>query len=190
MDACKNSYIIVCYVASVFLLPGCAPSGDEDPFSGADAMDETFTSTPSSAETADHGAYRLVIGQNLGGEFVPLEDGDVVTLTTAGQGGWGVSVFARTWGLKLDSDVDVLLVTTLDGAVSGSYLNKGTRLYDQGDGTGMLWGVTVGLDPETYATTDDLLELDGERVRLVITALDDEGMAAAGQVDVEIDFAQ
>ncbi len=129
----------------------------------------------------------LVIGSGVGDVFTPYEDGAVVGLSVAPQGGFGVAVRASTTGLVTDDVVDVLLETRIDGALVGSFLNEQVTLYCQDDGSGLLWGVVVGFDPAVYATNDDLLALDGQEVELVVTAMDTAGAAATGTAAVIID---
>ena len=119
-------------------------------------------------------------------------DGAEVGLESAPQGGWGVGVRAMTTGIgSSDGDTPhatsaVLLDTYLDGELAGSFLNETVEVYCQDDGTGLIWGVVVGFDPETYDTNEDLLSLDGEEVQLLVEATDGAGRVASGTVDVII----
>ena len=135
---------------------------------------------------ADLGSPSLVLGTGAGGEFNTISPGDALGLAAAPQGGFGVPVRARTTGLVADAPVDVLLETEIDGVLTGTFLNEGVQLYCQEDGTGMLWSITVGFDPATYATNDDLLALDGQEVNLVVEADDGQGHTAVGEVLVVI----
>ena len=109
------------------------------------------------------GEKSVTIGTGAGSDFNPLMDGDSVSLVVAPQGGFGVSVRAQTTGLKADDIVDVLLVTEIDGVQSGDFLNQGVQLYCQEEsGNGLLWGVVVGFDPDTFTSNDDLLALNGD----------------------------
>ncbi|MGB0638593.1 MAG: hypothetical protein ACPGTU_04625 [Myxococcota bacterium] len=129
------------------------------------------------------GTTSVEIGTGAGAEFNPLSDGDTVSLVVAPQGGFGVSVRAQTSGLKADDLVDVLLVTEIDGVQSGEYLNESVQLYCQEDsGNGLLWGVVVGFDPDTFASNDDLLALNGVAVDLVVTVYDANGGEETGRV--------
>ena len=132
----------------------------------------------------------LTLGQGQGDAFEVIEEGSVVGLDVAPQGGFGVSVRARTTGLVADDLVDVLLVTKLDGELSGSFLNENTQLLCQDDGAGLLWGVVVGFDPDTFASNDDLLALNGQVATLVVTATDSEGDAAVGTVNVQLEVGR
>ena len=127
-------------------------------------------------------APSLVIGQGAGSAFFVLEESAAVGLDVAPQGGFGVSVRASTSGLMADNVVDVLLEVEHDGENVGSFINEGTNLYCQDDGTGLLWGVVVGFDGDLYPSNDDLLSFDGERVVLVVAATDVEGDTAVGRV--------
>ena len=70
--------------------------------------------------------------------------------------------------------------------LAGSFLNETVEVYCQDDGTGLIWGVVVGVDPEIYDTNEDLLSLNGEAVELLVEATDSEGRQASGTVDVII----
>jgi hypothetical protein len=132
-------------------------------------------------------APTLAIGQGQGSEFQPLEDGAPVTLDVAPQGGYGVSVRAKTTGLDTDGTVDVLLETELDGELSATFVNEGTNLYCQDDGMGLLWGVVVGFSSETFPSPDALIDLDGERATLIVGATDVHGATALSEVEVTIE---
>ncbi len=134
----------------------------------------------------------LEVGYGSGAEFWAYESGAEVGLAPAPQGGFGVWVRAKTTGiLAAKGDVPhattaVLLETLIDGVVVGSFLNETVEVYCQADGTGLLWDVAVGFDPEDYATNDDLIALDGQEVQLFVEATDANGEAAIGIVDVVI----
>ncbi|MDP6931826.1 MAG: hypothetical protein QGG40_02875 [Myxococcota bacterium] len=138
-------------------------------------------------DCAGSGDPTLTIGQGQGSTFVELETGDTVGLDVAPQGGFGVPIRAQTTGLVADEAVDVLLVTEIDGVEVGSFLNQGTNLYCQDDQTGLLWGVVVGFDADVYQTNEDLLELNGQSVDLVVTAYDTDGDEAEGRVTVTVE---
>jgi len=133
------------------------------------------------------GPTSLVIGQGAGSTFIPLETGDSVGLDVAPQGGFGVSVRALTTGLKANDLVDILLVTEIAGVEVGSFLNEEGTLYCQDEGFGLIWGVVVGFDPAVYESNDDLLALNGQAVKLVVTATDTEGDEATGRVEVTVE---
>jgi hypothetical protein len=151
---------------------------------GADTGDGDSTS-PNCAGTGDKS---VAIGTGAGAEFNVLSDGDTAGLVVAPQGGFGVSIRAQTSGLKADDLVDVLLVTEIDGVQSGEYLNQDVQLYCQEDsGKGLLWGVVVGFDPDTFTSNDDLLALDGQEVDLVVTIQDADGDSETGRVTTLIE---
>ena len=156
---------------TLLLLVGC---GDQE--------EETGSDPPSCTSTDD---ASLTIGYGVGEEFTAYEDGAIVGLSVAPQGGFGVAVRASTSGLAA-GEVSVLLETNIDGELAGSFLNESVTLYCQDDGSGLVWGVVVGFDPETYGSNDDLLSLDGEVVDLVVTATDTEGNSATGITPVTI----
>jgi len=135
----------------------------------------------------DHEALNLIIGTGQGGDFTPLEEGESVTLDVAPQGGYGVSVRAKTAGLNTEEAVEVLLETEIAGEQSGSFINQGTNLYCQDDGQGLLWGVVVGFDQDVFPTPDALIAIDGEQALLIVEATDVDGRAARGEVIVTIE---
>jgi hypothetical protein len=132
------------------------------------------------------GEPSVQLGIGAGSLFVPIEDGTKVSLDVAPQGGFGVSVRARTTGLKADATVSVLLEPYLDDEMAGTFLNEAVQLYCQDDGSGLLWGVVVGFDEDTFPTTDALLELNGEIVDLSVVVTDSTGDVAEGRASVEI----
>lgn len=164
----------------MLLLTAC-PSDPNKPDSGDEPP------SPVSCAPDDHDTLSLQIGTGQGSQFTPLEEGASVTLDVAPQGGYGVSVRAKTTGLNTDDAVDVLLETALNGEESGSFVNEGTNLYCQDDGTGLLWGVVVGFDPDTFPTTDDLLALDGEEALLIVEATDVDGRSARSELMVTVE---
>ena len=125
------------------------------------------------------------LGTGSGATFVPLEDGQQVTLEVAPQGGMGVAVRVITTGLQADAPVDVLLDTEIDGELSASFLNEAITLYCQDDGRGMLWGVNVGFSAEDYPTSD-FSALFGQVADLVVTVTDQEGRSVTGRSTVEV----
>lgn len=144
-------------------------------------------SAPATVECDPDASPSLIIGQGTGSEFTALEEGQSVGLDVAPQGGYGVSVRAKTTGLSTDGTVDVLLETAINDVESGSFVNEGTNLYCQEDGTGLLWGVVVGFDPDTFPTPDDLIALDGNEALLIVEATDEDGNIASGEVMVTIE---
>ncbi len=132
-------------------------------------------------------APSLVIGQGQGSAFTPLVEGASVTLDVAPQGGYGVSIRAKTTGLLTDDAVDVLLETEIEGELSGSFVNQGTNLYCQDDNTGLLWGVVVGFDSASFPDPDALIALDGEQATLIVEATDVDGDSARAEVVVIIE---
>ncbi len=125
----------------------------------------------------------LELGQGVGGAFAPLMSGAQVGLTTAPQGGLGVTVLARTTGLDLSEGVNFELGPEVDGQSAGNFTFS-RRIPCQGPEGGVLSGVVVGFDPIRYASNDDLLELDGKTVDLVVTATDAGGRAVTTKQSV------
>jgi hypothetical protein len=156
---------------------------------GCPAADPDCTGEPAADCWADV-PPEVAIGQGQGAEFSPLGTGATVGLDVAPQGGFGISVRLQTAGLLADDIVDVLLVTELDGEQSGSFLNEGSTLYCQEDGSGLLWGVVVGFDPDVFSSNDDLLALSGQTATLRVTVYDAEGREATGVVDVKIEVGR
>lgn len=133
-------------------------------------------------------APSVLIGSGVGGIFQPFADGDVVTLDVAPQGGFGVTVKVRSQGLVAGDDAVALIV--LDVEQNGE--NIGTHrqpvsLLCQDSGEGEVFGVVVGFDPAIYSTNDDLLDLDGAEVTLVITLEDEVGTQVTGSATVVVD---
>lgn len=147
--------------------------------------DKAGDSSSSAVVCSSESAAALTIGYGVGEDFSAYAAESTVGLSVAPQGGFGVAVRAATDGLA-SGEVSVLLETMLDGQLAGSFLNESVTLYCQDDGSGLLWGVVVGFDPDTYSSNDDLLALDGEVVELVVTATDSEGNVATGVIPVTI----
>ncbi len=141
---------------------------------------------------AGEGEESLVIGTGVGSEFVPMEPLTEMSLDVAPQGGFGVTVRARTQGIRSATDelphvpVSVELDTYIDGVLSASFLNEDVEIYCQDDGSGLVWGVVVGFDPVEYSSTDDLFRLDGVTTALNVIAYGADGGVADGWVDVII----
>ncbi len=133
------------------------------------------------------GKPTATIGYGAAEEFTAYEAGDSVGLVVAPQGGFGISVRLWTTALQCDAPVEVLMETWLGDERTGTFTNPSVQLYCQGGSKAMLWGIVVGFDPEVYSTNEDLLDLDGETIRLEITATDSEGTAATGEVDIVVD---
>jgi hypothetical protein len=156
-------------------------------FACSDGDKDDDTSTASGPNCDGTGDLGLTIGTGAGDVFNEVTEGAVVGLDIAPQGGFGVSIRAKTTGLKADDLVDILLVTEMNEVQVGSFLNEQGTLYCQDDGHGLIWGVVVGFDPTTWETNNDLLGLNGEIVDLVVTAFDTEGDEVTGRVSVEIE---
>jgi len=174
----KHPYHLLCLV---FLSIGCQGAKD--------------TGDDPQAQCAGGGDSSLLIGTGSAGLFEQWSEGSIVGLASAPQGGFGVWVRAKTTGIKaiqndgtLHATSQVLLETYIDGELAGSFLNDTVEVYCQDDGTGLLWDVAVGFDPEKYATTDDLLSLNGQQTTLLVQATDEDGNIAEGNIDVVIEI--
>lgn len=122
----------------------------------------------------------ILLGQGVGGAFAEIQDDANVTLSSAPQGGFGVTVLVRTQGLDITEEkaVEFSLRVRVDGEPAGDFeLSRLLRCQSDGSG-GLLNGVVVGLDDEKYGSNDALLALDQERIELVVTAKDQEGRTA------------
>jgi hypothetical protein len=154
------------------------------------AEESKSTGSPEPAPSCapeDHDTLSLSIGTGQGDEFNALTEGEAVTLSVAPQGGYGVSIRAKTTGLNTEEPIDLLLETEIDGALSGSFVNVGTNLYCQDDGLGLLWGVVVGFSQDTFPTPDALIALDGEEALLIVEATDMDGRSARDEIMITVD---
>lgn len=137
-------------------------------------------------------APTLTIGYGVAGDFIPYVDGEVVSMTTAPQGGFGVPIRASTDGLFCGTDsqpnapFSALLESRIDGEVSASFLNDTAVLYCQEDGTGLVWDLVVGFDSQEYNDVDALVSLHGQEVELYVVGTDYEGASAEQTLLVEI----
>jgi hypothetical protein len=171
---------------TVLLLLGCTDGGTHAD-SGSEPIDGCVSTGSPSVE----------IGVLNGDVFNPLTVGQEVLLVAAPQGGQGISVAARSFGLGAGGPsefiVDVLLEPYWNGEVQGSFVSEGLTLYcydnESDDGThGRVWGTVVGFDEDIYASDDDLAVLDGETVDLLVGVTDAQGNYVEGHVDVIISF--
>ena len=134
----------------------------------------------------------LTIGHGLAGDFIPYADGEVVTLATAPQGGFGVPVRAQTTALycgdedQPNAPIAVLLDTWIEDDLSASFLNDTAVIYCQDDGTGLVWDLVVGFDQDEYRTVESLISLHGQLVDLHVEATDTDGVSAGAWLQVEI----
>jgi len=122
----------------------------------------------------------VVLGKGVGGAFTPYEDGEEVGLDVAPQGGFGVTVVIKTEGLAAGDGAmaDILMDIEIGGVNDGSFLLEQAALLCTADVGGRFDGAVVGFDANKYSTFDDLLDLDGQAVELVVTVTDTEGREA------------
>ncbi|MCP4810147.1 MAG: hypothetical protein GY913_24540 [Proteobacteria bacterium] len=134
----------------------------------------------------------LTIGYGVAGDFIPYVEGEVVTMTTAPQGGFGVPIRASTTDLFCGTDeqpnapFEVLLETRIDGEVSASFVNDTAVLYCQDDETGLVWDLVVGFDSSVYNDVDALVSLHGQEVEMYVVGTDFYGDSAEATLLVEI----
>lgn len=133
---------------------------------------------------AGEGPSELVLGHGSGAEFAPFADGEDVTITLAPQGGYGVTVRARTLGALANAPVTLVMSSSWEGEPTGSFDWGQIPLYCQEDGHGLFFGAVVPLDPERFPTVEDLAVLEGERVTLEATITDARGVVVSGQAEV------
>ncbi len=133
----------------------------------------------------------VTLGRGQGDLFEIYEENEPVGLEPAPQGGFGVPVIIGTTGLQteLANSADATLDVYIDGSEEGTFLSTGLQLVCQSDSEGgRIHGQVVGLDPDTYVTNDDLLELNGTVVELRVTVTDTDGTEATGSQNVTIDY--
>jgi hypothetical protein len=149
---------------------------------------------PAPVDRCTHEAAAAVtLGQGVGGSFDTITPEQTVGLAVAPQGGFGVTVLARTEGLFAGDEtlVRVRLETLIDDEVTGSFLIDAQPSYCQGDGTGgLITGIVVGFDSAVYRSNNDLLALDGQRVQLRVTVTDADGVSAVGAQHVIVKVGQ
>ena len=130
----------------------------------------------------------LEVGRGVGGAFEPYAPGEVVTISVAPQGGYGVPVSVHTMGLYAATDSHPILDLEIrkDGKVEGSFGDNpplGCRSSAYG---GLITGQVAGLDPGTYSSNDDLLALDGAQVEIWARVRDTNGAVAEGSQTVTL----
>lgn len=182
-------------LATLLFVAACTSTtgDDKDTDSDVDTLVDTVvvvdTSLTEEQLCAGGGPRGVEVGIGTGGSppvFTAFEDGADVGVIPASQGGVGVDVYVRTSGLKADDEVDILLVTEIDGVVDGSFLAPSKQLFCFDGGAGLVWGVQVGFDPVQYPDLDSLLPLDGQVVDLVVTVTDSTGDEAVGRSTVTL----
>lgn len=125
------------------------------------------------------GEASILLGQGVGGAFQQYTQGEQVGLDVAPQGGFGVTVIVRSTGLLAGEGqtAAIQLNVEIGDVLAGEFLEPAVALRCGDDG-GQLTGIVVGFDPNIYKTNDDLIQLDGQEVDLVVTATDTEGNSA------------
>jgi len=133
----------------------------------------------------------VTLGEGQGDRFDVYQEGDLVGLQPAPQGGFGVPVLIGTSGLQteLDNTADATLDVFIGGELEGTFFSTGLQLVCESDAEGgRIHGQVVGLDKNKYVTNDDLLALDGTEVELRVTVVDTEGNTGIGTHTVTIDY--
>lgn len=127
----------------------------------------------------------IFFGAGVGGAFELLEPGAEVTLVSAPQGGFGVSVLVGTRGLQAAAGerVTAELVSSSDSVPeAGSTFALNATLDCKADAVGgahgVIYGVVVGFS--SSLSNDQLLTLHGTEAELSVSITDALGNAAAG----------
>lgn len=174
---------LVIALSATSIVTGCDggdPCADEDAASDPECVGED------PCQPSDSPTVRL--GDGVGGAFLEYEDGAIVGLEAAPQGGLGVSVIIRTAGLAATGEkVTLREDIEVNGIVEGSFEDPEATLICQDDGLGGRTIGVVGFDGAKYKTTDDLVAFDGVEVELVVTVTDAEGNSATVRKPVVID---
>lgn len=151
-----------------------------------DGGDTTDTAPPTStepdyAECHSGDAPEVFLGKGVGGAFELLEQGAQVGLTSAPQGGQGVSVLLGTRGIEVGTDLQVT-VTAESSAVDNSFaeFTLVAALECKSDGPdgpqGVVYGVVVGFN--SSLGNSDLLAMNGAEATLTATITDVNGATA------------
>ncbi len=144
---------------------------------------------PASDPCASGADAAIVLGKGVGGAFTPYEDGESVQLDVAPQGGFGVTVVISTEALAAGGDnlVDIQMDVEVDGSTAGAFLLEDAALLCEPSVGGRFDGAVVGFDPNQYSSFDDLLDLNGQRVDLVVSVTDADGASATARQSVTLD---
>ncbi|MCB9793263.1 MAG: hypothetical protein H6741_11095 [Alphaproteobacteria bacterium] len=135
---------------------------------------------------AGEGPASLELGSGTGEVFDPFVDGQEVYISIAPQGGFGVTVRARSFGLIADAPVSLFLSSSHEGESTGTFEWGEIPLYCMDDGSGLLWGAVIPFAPELFPTEEDLEALDGELVTLEAEATDLSGEVVVGRSEVVV----
>lgn len=143
------------------------------------------TGTPLDLSACESGdAPEVFLGRGVGGAFEYLEDGASLGLTSAPQGGFGVSVLVGTRGLQAGPDdvVTAELTATSDAVEnSAATFTLGAALECKTDGPdgpqGVVYGVVVGFN--SSLSSDNLLAMNGQPALLTVSVTDANGVTAS-----------
>lgn len=164
----------------LFLAAGAA-CGEPEP--APQPVDTGAPADLSGCETG--GDTEVFFGLGVGGAFELLEPGAQVTLVSAPQGGFGVSVLVGTRGLQAGAGewVTAELVSSSDTVPeAGSTFALNAALECRTDAPegahGIIYGVVVGFS--SSLSNDQLLELHGTEAELTVSVSDATGATATG----------
>lgn len=137
----------------------------------------------------------VFLGRGVGGAFDYLEDGAVLGLSAAPQGGFGVSVLVGTRGLAAGDDqvVSAALTAESDAVESSAAtftLNAALACKTDGpDGPqGVIYGVVVGF--ASSLSNSDLLAMNGQTATLTVAVTDEEGVTGSVSQDVTLQVGE
>jgi hypothetical protein len=147
---------------------GCSPA--EETASGLDLSACEAGQTP-----------EVFLGRGVGGAFEYLAEGEQLGLSSAPQGGMGVSVLVGTRGLRAgEGEIVSADLTAYSPSVetSAATFTLDAALECMSDGPdgaqGVIYGVVVGFN--SSLGNSDLLLMDGQPAELTITVRDADGV--------------
>jgi hypothetical protein len=159
------------------LMAACGDNGGDDTASNTN----TVTREDDFPECHSGDAPEVFLGKGVGGAFEPLEVDATVGLTSAPQGGQGVSVLLGTRGIEVGHDLQVT-VTAESSVVENSFaeFTLVASLECKSDGPdgpqGVVYGVVIGFS--SSLGNSDLLAMNGEPATLTVSVTDSNGSVA------------
>ena len=111
--------------------------------------------------------------------FSTLEDEAAVETMASPQGGFGIILYMETEGLSSEPEheVGIEIDTLLGGERMGGFVLDGAPLRCEGEAPGFFGGMLITFDQERYVTPEDLGELDGELIDVVVRVTDEDDQA-------------